>query len=68
MNYLCVILEKKITVGEVQVVLKFGKLTVFAKTYDVCELAVKYGHGCPVLPGTVSTIIAIMVYCKFSEV
>ncbi|XP_065913985.1 putative phosphatidylglycerol/phosphatidylinositol transfer protein 2 [Dysidea avara] len=43
--------KKKITVGEVQVVLKFGKLTVFAKTYDVCELAVKYGHGCPVLPG-----------------
>ena len=53
LNCLCVILEKIITSGEVQVVLKFNVFTIFKETYDACELALKYGHTCPIVPGTV---------------
>ncbi|XP_065913968.1 putative phosphatidylglycerol/phosphatidylinositol transfer protein 2 [Dysidea avara] len=43
--------KETITDGEIQVVLKFDMFTLIDETYEACELAVKYGHGCPVLPG-----------------
>ncbi|XP_065915015.1 putative phosphatidylglycerol/phosphatidylinositol transfer protein DDB_G0282107 [Dysidea avara] len=45
------IVKKIITSGEVQVVLKFNVFTIFKETYDACELALKYGHTCPIVPG-----------------